>query len=178
MKRNNLLFKGITLIIMVSMISCSHKIQVKNSQKMEEKEKTGSTVVQPSPPVIIYKTKEDYSDKVPVTLSDDKSKIINYPDARDLIRNGKLTLPIELHNGFLLDQRGIDQNVAFLSISYGTFTRAMRVYTVGQLYDLILDNDPLTEMYNCGNKNDFKNVVGDLNAKIDSGDLDGFRKLK
>ena len=177
MKRNNL-FKGITLIIMISIISCSHKTQVNDSQKMEEKEKTGSTVVQPSPSVIIYKTKEDYSDKVPVTLSDDKSKIISYPDSRDLIRNGELTLPIELHNGFLLDQRGIDQNVAFLSISYGTFTRAMRVYTIGQLYDLILDKDPLTEMYDCGNKNDFKNVVEDLNAKIDSGDLDGFRKLK
>jgi hypothetical protein len=154
MKKINLL-KGIALLIVVTFISCSQKTQVNDSQKMEEKEKTGGTVVQPSPPVIIYKTKEDYSDKVPVTLSDDKTEIISYPDARDLIRNGELTLPVELHDGFLLDQRGIDQNVAFLSISYGTFTRAMRVYTVQQLYDLILDKDPLVEMYDCGHKNDF-----------------------
>ncbi len=177
MKRNNLI-KGIALSIMVTVISCSPKTQVNDPQKMEEKEKTGETNLQASPPVIIYKTKKDYSDKVPVTLSDDKSKIISYPDSRDLIRNGELTLPVELHNGFLLDQRGIDRNVAFLSISYGTYTRAMRVYTVQQLYDLILDKDPLIEMYDCGHKSDFKNVVDELNAKIDKGELGSFKRLK
>jgi hypothetical protein len=173
-----ILLIGITLLIIATFISCSPKTQVNDSQKIEEKEKSSGTVVQPSPPVIIYKTKEDYSDKVPVTLSDDKSKIISYPDARDLIRNGKLTLPVELHDGFLLDKRGIDQNVAFLAISYGTFTRAMRVYTVDQLFEMILDNDPLTEMYDCGGKNDFKDLVNELNSKIDNGELDSFKRMK
>ncbi len=179
MKNKNLI-KGIAFILMITIISCSPKTHINDSQKMEDeqKEKTGGTVVQAIPPLIIYKTKNDYSDKVPVILSEDKSKITSYPAASDLIRNGELTLPVELHDGFLLDKRGINQNVAFLDISYGTFTKAMRVYTVQQLYDMIIDKDPLTEMYDCGNKTEYKNEEEELNAIIDEGKLDSLKKLK
>ena len=174
------LLKGVAFILMIAFTSCSPKTVINDSQKKEnkQKEKTGATVVQVYPPLIIYKTKNDYSDKVPVILSEEKSKITSYPAASDLIRNGELTLPVELHDGFLLDKRGIDQNVAFLDISYGMFTKAMRVYTVQQLYDMIIDKDPLMEMYDCGNKTGYKDEVKQLNALIDEGKLDSFKKLK
>ncbi len=177
--KNTVLLKGIAFILMASFFSCSPKTKVNEPQKMDEqKETVGGTVVQPSPPVIIYKTKNDYSDKVPVILSDDKSKITSYPGPKDLIRNKELALPIKLNDGYLLDIRGINQNVAFLDITYGTYTKAMRVFTVQQLYDMIIDKDPLLEMYDCGNKNKYQDEVMEINTVIDEGKLDSFKKLK
>ncbi len=177
--KNTVLLKGIAFILMASFFSCSPKTKVNDTQKMEEqKEAVGGTIVQPSPPVIIYKTKNDYYNKVPVILSDDKSKITSYPGPSDLIRNKELALPIKLNDGYLLDVRGINQNVAFLDITYGAYTKAMRVYTVQQLYDMIIDKDPLLEMYDCGNKNKYKDEVMEINTVIDEGKLDSFKKLK
>ncbi len=177
--KNTVLLKGIAFILMASFFSCSPKTKVNDTQKMEDqKEALGGTVVQPSPPVIIYKTKNDYYNKVPVILSDDKSKITSYPGPSDLIRNKELALPIKLNDGYLLDVRGINQNVAFLDITYGAYTKAMRVYTVQQLYDMIIDKDPLLEMYDCGNKNKYKDEVMEINTVIDEGKLDSFKKLK
>ena len=47
-------------------------------------------------PIIIYKTKSDYSQNVAVTLSDDKSKIISYPHPTDVFYKKKLAYPINL----------------------------------------------------------------------------------
>ncbi|MBN2683025.1 MAG: hypothetical protein JXR58_10995, partial [Bacteroidales bacterium] len=45
------------------------------------------------PPIIIYKTKKDYYNNVPVILSDDKTKIVSFPDIRDLRNGDSLKLP-------------------------------------------------------------------------------------
>lgn len=171
---------SLTLIIAFAVFtgSCSSSKKTdKTSKEKKEMPATGSVAVT-GPPVIIYKTKADYYDKVPVTLSDDKTKVISYPDARDLFRGDKLALPTKLHKGYLLDNRGIDKNVAFLNISYEKFTKMQRVFTAGQLYDMILDKDPLTEMYNCGKKSKFKDEVAELNDMIDKGSFEGCKKLK
>jgi len=171
---------SLTLIIAFAVFtgSCSSSKKTdKTSKEKKEMPATGNVAVT-GPPVIIYKTKADYYDKVPVTLSDDKTKVISYPDARDLFRGDKLALPTKLHKGYLLDNRGIDKNVAFLNISYEKFTKMQRVFTAGQLYDMILDKDPLTEMYNCGKKSKFKDEVAELNDMIDKGSFEGCKKLK
>jgi len=171
---------SLTLIIAFAVFtgSCSSSKKTdKTSKEKKEMPATGSVAVT-GPPVIIYKTKADYYDKVPVTLSDDKTKVISYPDARDLFKGDKLALPTKLHKGYLLDNRGIDKNVAFLNISYEKFTKMQRVFTAGQLYDMILDKDPLTEMYNCGKKSKFKDEVAELNDMIDKGSFEGCKKLK
>ncbi len=145
-----------------------------NDKEMTETGNVGAV----GPPVIIYKTKADYYDKVPVILSDDKSKVVSYPGARDLYKGDKLALPTRLHDGYLLDNRGINENVAFLNISYEKFTKLQRVFTAGQLYEMILDKDPLTVMYNCGKKSKFKDEVPELNRIIDKGTFEGCTKLK
>jgi hypothetical protein len=68
-------------------------------------------------PVLVYKTKKDYSRQVAVTLSDDKSKIVSYPDPADCAAGWERLQPEQLHKGFLLDKRGLTRNVAFLKIT-------------------------------------------------------------
>lgn len=133
---------------------------------------------QAGPSTIIYKTKADYYDKVPVILSADRSKIVSYPGPRDVITKGKLAYPTRLNNEFLLDNRGINENVAFLDITYEVFSKSMKVFTSEELFKMILDNDPITEMYNCGSKYKYKEIEAELNTIIDNNDFSNFKKLK
>ena len=71
----------------------------------------------------IYKTKGDYSRYVPVELTDDKTRISSFPDVKDVYLDGKLAMPTALTGGYLLDNRGIGPNVAFLSITYEEYSR-------------------------------------------------------
>src|SRR5580693_4313855 len=73
-----------------------------------------SAVNYASPSAVIYKTKGDYSKNVPVTLSDDKSKIVSYPAVQDIYYKGALAYPTPLAKGYWLDNRGINVNSAFL----------------------------------------------------------------
>ena len=65
------------------------------------------------PPTTLYKTKADYNNKVPVTLSEDKTKIVSYPSPKDVFYNGNFAYPTPLAQGYLLDNRGIGKNVAY-----------------------------------------------------------------
>jgi len=70
------------------------------------------------PPVLIYKTKADYYYHVPVVLTPDKKGLASYPGVKDIYFNGDYAYPVRLHDGFLLDNRGIGPNVAFLTYTY------------------------------------------------------------
>ena len=129
------------------------------------------------PATIVYKTKGDYFDKVPVTLSDDKTKIIAYPAPTDIFYKGKFALPTKLSNGYLLDNRGISKNVAFLNISYEEYSKRKEVPLLNEMMEMILDKNPLTEMYNCGNRYTYKDEVTELNEIIANGQLVKFRRI-
>lgn len=118
-------------------------------------------------PILVYKTKDDYRNLVPVILSTDGKKIVSYPAPTDIKRGGKLTLPTELHNGYLLDNRGINQHVAFLSYTYEAYAQLPEAPSIYELYQHILVKDPLLELCDCGNKSAFKNVEEQLNELID-----------
>lgn len=135
-------------------------------------------VFSPGPPVIIYKTKSDYRDKVAVTLTEDKSKLSSFPAPSDVIQQGELALPIGLADGFLLDKRGINEQVAFLSMTYADYSQLAKTPAASQLMDMILDADPLVEMYHCGNSQAFTSIVDELNTLIRAGKLDRCRQLK
>jgi hypothetical protein len=45
------------------------------------------------PHLLVYKTKGDYKNYVPVMLSDDKSRIISYPDPKDIKAGGDKLMP-------------------------------------------------------------------------------------
>ena len=132
----------------------------------------------PGPKVIIYKTTKDYSKQVPVTLSDDKKSIASYPDIKDLYVNGALAYPTQLNDGFLLDNRGITANVAFLKLTYEEYSKLPTTPTSDELLKMIIDKQPLSVMYNCGSRSAFNETEKELNAKIDARDFSSFTKIK
>ena len=116
-----------------------------------------------SPKVIVYKTKKDYSHNVPVILSDDKKTIVSYPHPKDVYYNGRLAYPTPLVDGYLLDNRGIGPNVAFLSYTYEEYCKLDKVPDINTLYKKIIDKDPITEMWLCGFRH---NYGSDISVKL------------
>jgi len=96
--------------------------------------------------IVVYKTNKNYYRQVAVTLNTDKTRVISYPDPSD-IRSFR-PYPIRLKSQYLLDQRGIDSNVAFLKLSYRQYSK-LKVAPEPNfiLSNLILDNDPILEFH-------------------------------
>ena len=135
-------------------------------------------VVVTGPPCIVYKTKADYSELVPVMLSADKSKIVSYPDVKDLVIDGKTVIPTPLLDGYLLDNRGIGPDVAFLTITIREYSRMTTTPDAARLFALILDKDPLAEMYECGKRYQYNDPAEAMNQLIRKGKLKCQKRLK
>lgn len=160
-------------IISVASISCS------NQQKSTTTEAVVSTGVGVTgPDAIIYKTRADYRLMVPVIMNAEKTDIVSYPAPGDLKRNRKPALPDQLENGFLFDNRGINENVAFLNYSYAGYIALEKTPSKEELLSRIIDRDPLDVMYNCGKRSAYDNLLEELNAIILTEDFSKFRKLK
>jgi len=119
------------------------------------------------PQTLVYKTKGNYYNLVPVLLSEDKTKIISYPHPTDLKAGSDYTLPTFLNNGYLLDNRGIGRNVAFLKLTYQEYANLEKPPTLTELYNYIIDKDPLIELCDCGTRTSFTDVEKQLNSLID-----------
>lgn len=127
------------------------------------------TMWQPSAPAIIYKTRDDYTNLVPVIMNAEKTRIVSYPDPLDLVSEGKLMKPVRLKHGYLLDNRGINERVAFLNITYDEYAKLNSPPHMVDLMMKIIDTNPLTVMYRCGNRSDYSNLIYELNVLIDRG---------
>lgn len=119
------------------------------------------------PAVLVYKTKADYNGLVPVILSDDKSSIISYPAPSDLMTGEQYNKPTMLHDGYLLDNRGISRNSVFLRLTYEEYAVMGSAPSLEEMYLLISDKNPLTELYDCGTSR----KEAELNELIDSKQL-------
>lgn len=159
-----------TLVFLFPSCCKKHHDALKNTGK--------ETTTQAGPPVYIYKTRADYSKYVPVILSPDKKSVISYPGVNDVTYKGELAYPTLLANGYLLDNRGISKDVAFLNISYEAFRNMKSTPAPEELYNKILDKDPLTELYYCGSRFQYKDLVAELNALIQQGNFSKFTKEK
>lgn len=127
------------------------------------------TLWQSSAPAVIYKTRADYSNLVPVIMNAEKTRIVSYPDPLDLVSEGKLMRPVRLKHGYLLDNRGINEHVAFLSITYDEYSKLSAPPHLVDMMLKIIDTHPLTVMYRCGLRSDYKNLIYELNVLIDRG---------
>ncbi len=148
------------------------------STKKAESMKTEQKVNIPGPKIIIYKTKKDYSKLVPIILSDDKKSIESYPDVKDVYRGDSLAYPTRLHNDYWLDNRGINLNVAFISLTYEEYSKLRETPSSEELINMIIDSQPLVSMYSCGTRASYQDVESELNSKIDANDFSRFTKLK
>jgi hypothetical protein len=126
-------------------------------------------------PAVVYKTRADYRKFVPITLNSDRSAIQSYPASSDIYYDGQLAVPTELINGYLLDNRGITAQTAFLNITYEEYSQLKEV-NLDFLWKRIQDATPLIELYHCGYRNSFTNEVEELNQIIQKG-FKGCKKL-
>lgn len=165
-----------TLILLITIVlfSCNNKTIMK-------KNKDNNKIMfdnYPSPHAIIYKTKKNYYNMVPIIMSDDKTKIVSYPDIKDIYYNGQLALPTKLDKGYLLDNRGINNNVVFTKYTYQQYSKLSKTPDINELLKNIIDKSPIIELYDCGPKNKFKNIVEELNNVINNNNLNRFKKIK
>lgn len=135
---------------------------------------TSSSVSEPL--AIVYKTTKDYSNLVPVIMNVERTKIVSYPDPIDLKSDGKLSIPTPLSQGYLLDNRGINENVVFLSYTYEAYSRLTKVPTMSELMLSIVDKYPLSALIYCGPHSEYQNDTNKLNTLIDNGFI-GCKKM-
>jgi len=137
-------------------------------------------------PAIIYKTSGDYSALVPVTLNDQKTQVTSYPDIKDVYYSGyantQLAYPTKLDNGYLLDNRGISANSAFLKYTYDQYSKLSKTPSSAELFSSILVTSPFLEMYNCGARSfahdTEQQTISEINALIiDSNQLDKCKRI-
>jgi hypothetical protein len=123
-----------------------------------------TSVVMAVQPTVIYKTTRNYDKNVAVTLSDDKQRIVSYPHPSDVSQR---SYPTPLNKSYLLDNRGISKNTAFLSITYEEYAKLRNAPSLDELKQLIIDDNPIEEMYNCGGRTRFSDLIPQLNQLID-----------
>jgi hypothetical protein len=156
------------ILIGVVLFSCS------SSKNNTMNQNTGGSGIS-SPPAIVYKTKMDYYENVPVMLSADKKKIVSYPAQSDLKRGGEFTYPTKLKNGYLLDNRGIGLNTVFLRFSYADYFNMDNIPTADRLLNYILDDDPFVEFYEVGQRGDYTDIEAQINEIISKNQLKKFQ---
>ena len=145
--------------------SVSHHSKTVVTRKMT----SPARAVASSAPALLYKTKGDYADLVPVTLSDDRRSIVAYPAPGDI--TGHLPRPTALAQGYWLDNRGIGPNTAFLKLTYADYAQLSAAPSLADMEALIMDRDPLTALCDCGPRSAYANPTADLNALITAGSL-------
>lgn len=164
--------KWSSVILICSMVvSCS-------SNKKTADVKSDRNVTVPGPKAIIYQTKKDYSKLVPVNLSADKKSIESYPGIGDVYFEDKLAYPTQLHDDFWLDNRGINAYSAFINLTYEEYSKLQETPNQEELMKMITDSDPVVVMYTCGLRSSYRDIVKELNSKIDAGDFSAFTKIK
>lgn len=161
--------KPLFLILIIALIGC--KTSNLKSRRNIKMQRDNNAPLISGPRALVYKTRINYDDLVPILLSGDKSEIISYPHPGDIKIGDKFQSPTKLHNGYLLDNRGIGLNVGFLKLTYEEYSKLQDSPTIKELNKMIIDKYPLTEMYDCGNKNAFSNLVDHLNNLIDNNTL-------
>lgn len=159
--------KNVTLFSLIVLVMFGCKSQKNNGSSKDRLIPVETQFVNALPHIVIYKTVKDYSHNLPVLLSDDKTQIISYPHPTDLFIGENLALPAKLHNGYLLDNRGIGKNVAFLRFTYEEYSKLQVVPSLKELYENIIDQNPLIELWDCGTKANFTNLEKQLNEWID-----------
>ncbi|MDR1792182.1 MAG: hypothetical protein LBR36_01865 [Bacteroidales bacterium] len=136
------MYKNSKKIVFSILILAFFLVEAKAMQLAFESESNSMAL----PPVIIYKTKKDYSHNVAIGLSEDKKSIVSYPHPRDV---SEASVPTKLKKKYWLDNRGIGTNVAFLSITYEQYAQLSSPLSLEEMMKMIIDSDPLLEMYAC-----------------------------
>lgn len=160
-------FIPLVLLLLFFFSSCKSK-ESKAESKTASQATERKIIFSPGPQAIVYKTKENYDNLVPVNMNGDRSQILSYPAPSDISYNGKLSKPTKLKNGYLLDNRGIGPYTAFLDYTYDEYKNLPQAPTNKELMSRIKEKYPFKEFVYCGLRTQYKNEVKELNEVIDS----------
>ncbi len=141
-----LIMKQFLLLLIIGLVGCT--AAHKNVAKIQTLDFSGLNT-------LVYKTKANYENRVPVLLSEDKSRIVFYPAPKDVYFRGELAKPTKLSKGYWLDNRGINENVAFTKYTYEEYSQLKEAPPLDTLFNKIIDKNPLTDLCNCGNRKQF-----------------------
>lgn len=159
-----------TILLLITLLAAFF-ISTQSLAQNRKGKKLVKPVFTAGPPTLIYKTRKDYSNNVPVLLSADRSKIVSYPDPRDFRNMESFPVPVKLRKGYLLDERGIGLHVAYLKLTYEEYAGLEKAPSLKEMMAMIIDKNPLRELCNCGNRQAFANIESQLNDLIDAGKL-------
>jgi len=133
--------QGILFVVSFGLFCCLTQQPVNKIEK-------NSFAFVPAPNVIVYQLNGNWENLVPVTLSEDKTKIVAYPGPTDL---QKMKPPVSLKYGWRLDTRGISSNTAFLSVTIDEYLTWKEVPSVDELMKKVKVVKPFKRIMNCGN---------------------------
>ena len=163
MSRNQLVIV-VTIIFFFLISSCKNQQNIPIVEKHDTIQMNSQRTLAP---ITIYKTKANYDKYIPVMLSNDKKDIVSFPDVKDVYFKGKLAYPTPLAKGYLLDNRGIGKNVAFLKYTYEEYSKLAETPTKEIMMSMLLETNPLTELYNCNKIS--SNDIEEINKFIEKG---------
>lgn len=109
----------------------------------------GRPIVAALAPIIIYKTRGDYRELVPIQLSADGSTVVSYPSRYDLGEPGAFSTPLLLDAGYLVDRRGVGPHSAFLKLTYDEYYALPNDPSITELLGWVIDREPFTFLAVC-----------------------------
>ena len=127
------------------------------------------THFRPDSVLLIYKTRADYSQFVPVRMNAQRTEIIEVPHPSDFIHRGRLAFPVALNQGYWIDNQGITPDVAYLRFTIENYSKLDEPLSVEIMSRYILDAYPFLEMYQCGYRNEYKDIFREVNVLVARG---------
>ena len=110
-------------------------------------------------------------------MDEKREQILSFPSPVDIRAGSRINAPILLEQGFLLDQRGIHPNSAFLTTTFEEYGKLTSTPTNEELMALVSDTDPFVIMYRCNIKRE-DDLVLKLNELIRNNNFDNCIRLK
>ncbi len=156
----------ILLLLTITLLSCHPG---KKAVQQTASSPMNAPSFMPGPQAIVYKTTDDYYYHVPVLINEAHTEILSYPAPQDVYIGNTPAYPTRLNNGYLLDNRGIGRNVAFLTYTYEEYHQLDKTPSMNELMEHILNKYPLAEAWNCGLRSQYEDEVNELNERIKSG---------
>ncbi len=117
--------------------------------------------------MIIYKTRAELYDHVPVLLAPDKKSVVSFPDPMDIRAASTRLLPIQLHDGYLLSAAGVNEHTAFLKLTYRQYADLQSAPSPQQLHEMVEEKNPFQALCDCGVAKNPEQIPQELNELID-----------
>lgn len=93
------------------------------------------------PQAVLYKMTDGCADLVPVTLSDDGTRVIRYPATSDIRPDSK---PVHIGDGWYLDRMGVTDNTVFTTYTLDQYSSLPATPTADELMRAIKAGSKVT----------------------------------